>query len=284
MDLELNGKAAIVTGGSRGIGKAIARELAREGVHVAIVARNAEALEASARELAEETGGRIVPIVADTGDEAAVRTMVRRTADELGRLDILVNCAARVAGSGPEPKLADISDEAFFPDMNVKVLGYLRCAREAAPYMRQRGWGRIISLSGLAARRGGSILAATRNAAVVAASKTLADELGPHGINVTVVHPGMTYTERIPGMVASMAERDGISPAEAERRMGAGPPHRRARDRLRRDVPRLPEIGRDQRGADRRLRRTARRHLLLRGATVLAAAPAARRSPLCTRY
>ena len=222
MDLELKGKAAIVTGGSRGIGKAIARELAREGVQVAIVARNGEALEATAKELAEETGGWLLPIVADTGDDAAVKTMVSRAATEFGQVDILVNCAARVAGSVPEPKLAEISDENFFPDVNVKVLGYLRCAREVAPYMRQHGWGRIISLSGLAARRGGSILAAARNSAVVAMSKTLADELGPHGINVTVIHPGMTYTERIPGMAASMAEREGITPEEAERRMGAG--------------------------------------------------------------
>ncbi len=222
MDLELNGKAAIVTGGSRGIGKAIARELAREGAQVAIVARNAEALEATAKELAEETGAWILPMSADTGDDAAVKAMVRRTADEFGHLDILVNCAARVAGTVPEPKLTDITDESFFPDMNVKVLGYLRCAREVAPYMQQNGWGRIINLSGLAARRGGSILAAARNAAVVAASKTLADELGPHGINVTVIHPGMTYTERIPGMIAGLAEREHITAEEAERRMGSG--------------------------------------------------------------
>jgi NAD(P)-dependent dehydrogenase (short-subunit alcohol dehydrogenase family) len=222
MDLELTGKGAIVTGGSRGIGKAITRELAREGAHVAIVARNAEALEATARELGAETGGRIVPIPADTGDDAAVKAMVQRAAEELGRIDILVNCAARVAGSTPEPKLSDITDETFWPDVNVKVLGYLRCAREVAPYMRRQGWGRIISLSGLAARRGGSILAATRNAAVVAARKSLADELARDGINVTVLHPGTTYTERIPGMVAAMAEREGITPEEAERRLGSG--------------------------------------------------------------
>jgi NAD(P)-dependent dehydrogenase (short-subunit alcohol dehydrogenase family) len=222
MDLELAGKAAIVTGGSRGIGKAIARELSQEGAQVVIVARNMEALTATAKELVAETGGRVVPIPADTGDDGAVRGMVQQAARELGRIDILVNCAARVAGSVPEPKLGQITDETFWPDVNVKVMGYLRCAREVAPYMREQGWGRIISLSGLAARRGGSILAATRNAAVVAASKALADELARDGINVVVLHPGMTYTERIPGMVAAMAEREGITEAEAERRMGAG--------------------------------------------------------------
>lgn len=222
MDLELAGKGAIVTGGSRGIGKAIARELATEGAQVAIVARGADALGATAAELSAETGGRVIAIPADTGDDAAVKAMVRRAADELGRIDILVNCAARVAGTTPEPKLAEITDETFWPDVNVKVLGYLRCAREVAPYMRRQGWGRIISLSGLAARRGGSILAATRNAAVVAASKALADELARDGINVVVLHPGTTYTERIPGMVAAIAEREGITPEEAERRLASG--------------------------------------------------------------
>src|SRR5688500_1458698 len=125
MDLELTGKAAIVTGGSRGIGKALARELARAGAHVVIVARDTEALETTATERTAETNGHVIPIPAATGDDAAVRAMVRRAAEELGRIDILVNCAARVAGSVPEPKLGDITDEVFWPDVNVKVLGYL---------------------------------------------------------------------------------------------------------------------------------------------------------------
>src|SRR5258708_25790814 len=90
MDLELAGKTAIVTGGSRGIGKAIARELAHEGVDVAIVARSADALEAAAAELAEETGCTIVPIVADTGSDASVEGMVVQASIKLGRIDILV--------------------------------------------------------------------------------------------------------------------------------------------------------------------------------------------------
>jgi NAD(P)-dependent dehydrogenase (short-subunit alcohol dehydrogenase family) len=147
--------------------------------------------------------------------------MVHQAVDALGRIDILVNGAARVAGTTPEPKLQRITDEAFWGDMNVKVLGYLRCAREVAPYMQRQGWGRIINISGLAARRAGSILASTRNVGVVALSKNLADELGPHGINVNVVHPGTTRTERTAGMIAGLAEREGISLEEAESRLGA---------------------------------------------------------------
>ena len=98
MDLELGGKTAVVTGGSRGIGKAIARELAREGVEVAIVSRGREELEATARELAEESGRRVVPVPADTGDAASVKAMAEQAAAALGHLDILVNCAARPGG------------------------------------------------------------------------------------------------------------------------------------------------------------------------------------------
>ena len=219
MDLELNGKVAIVTGGSRGIGKAIARQLALEGVDVAIAARDEASLATAADELATESGRRIVPLVADTGDDQSVRRMVEGAAAALGHLDILVNCAAKPGGQAPPPKLAEITDDVFWSDVNVKVMGYLRCAREVAPYMTSHGWGRIISISGLAARSTGSIIGSMRNVAVVALTKNLADELGPHGINVTVVHPGTTRTEKTTGVVAAQAKTLGVTPDEVERRM-----------------------------------------------------------------
>src|ERR687883_2113841 len=219
MDLELAGKTAIVTGGSRGIGKAVARELAGEGVDVAVVARSADALRASAAELAEATGRRIVPIVADTGSDESVKAMVEQAASALGHLDILVNCAAQPGGQAPPPRLAEITDEAFYSDINVKVMGYLRCAREVAPHMVRQGWGRIINISGLAARSTGSTIGSVRNVAVVALTKNLAEELGPRGINVTVVHPSLTRTEKTADVVAARAQRLGVSHDEAERRM-----------------------------------------------------------------
>ena len=98
MDLELKGKTAIVTGGSRGIGKAIARSLAGEGVDVAIVARSADALKLAAEEIAEQTGQTVVPITADTGSDDSVKAMVAQAAKALGHIDILVNCAAQPGG------------------------------------------------------------------------------------------------------------------------------------------------------------------------------------------
>lgn len=219
MDLELSDKTAIVTGGSRGIGKEIARELAREGVDVAIVARTREPLEETSRKLAQETGRRVLAILADTGKDEDVRNMVREVMQAFGRIDILVNCAAKPGGQAPPPKLAEITDDHFWPDVNVKVMGYLRCAREVAPHMRKQGWGRIINISGLAARQTGTIIGSMRNVAVVALTKNLAEELSPHGINVTVVHPSLVRTEKTPAVIAAQAQLQGVSPEEIERRM-----------------------------------------------------------------
>ena len=220
MDLQLTGKRALVTGGRSGIGRAIARQLALEGVRVAIAARDLAATERAAAELSAETGGEVYGFSADTGDDGSVKALIAAVAVRLGGIDILVNAAAKPGGGGPPPKLAEVTDDLFWSDVNVKVMGYLRVAREAAPLMAEAGWGRIINISGLAARQTGSIIGSVRNVAVSALTKNLAEELGPKGINVTVVHPGMTRTERIPALVAAMAERQGINPAEAEQRLG----------------------------------------------------------------
>ncbi len=231
MDLELDGKAALVTGGSKGIGKAIARALAAEGADVAIAARTRETLEEAAAELAAGTGRRVVPIVCDTGSTPAVEAMVASAAEQLGRLDILVNNAARPGGGpGPVPPLEGVTDANFEEEMNTKVLGYLRCARAAAPHLKANGWGRIINVSGMAARQSGTAIGSMRNVAVAALTKNLADELGPHGINVTVVHPGLTWTERMPALMEQRAAEQGVSVEEATARAAQGNSVRRIID------------------------------------------------------
>jgi NAD(P)-dependent dehydrogenase (short-subunit alcohol dehydrogenase family) len=139
----------------------------------------------------------------------------------LGGLDILVNSAAMPAGQAAPPKLAAINDAVFWDDVDIKVMGYLRCAREAAPHMAAQGWGRIINISGLNARIGSSIVGAIRNVGVAALTKTLADELGGSGINVTVVHPGLTRTEKTADVVAAHATASGQSEEDVERAMAA---------------------------------------------------------------
>ncbi|MDB4977192.1 MAG: fabG6 [Myxococcaceae bacterium] len=196
MDLELRGKRAIVTGGSRGIGKAIAWALAAEGVDVVIAARGQEQLQATAKEIAAETGRRVIPLQVDTAKESSVNALIKAAVAELGGLDILVNNAALPGGISTGTKLEQLVDEDALEDLNIKVLGYLRTARAAAPHLIKNGWGRIINVGGLAIRKTGRTVATLRNVGVAAVTKNLADELGPQGINVVAVHPGATRTER----------------------------------------------------------------------------------------
>ncbi len=218
MDLELADKTAIVVGGSRGIGKAIGRALAREGASVALVARHLPATQEAAKDIASETGSAIEAFAADTGESEEVKRVVREIVDRFGRIDILVNCAAQPGGQSPVPTLETITEEQFWADMNVKVMGYLRTAREVAPLMKQQRWGRIINISGLAARRSGSIIGSMRNVSVAAMTKNLADQLGPDGVNVICVHPGNTRTEQTEAMAKRAAAEAGVSVDEIEAR------------------------------------------------------------------
>ncbi|WP_280422293.1 SDR family NAD(P)-dependent oxidoreductase [Nocardia carnea] len=216
MDLELDGKRAIVTGGSKGIGLAVARGLAAEGVDVVLAARSAEPLEAAARAVAGESGRRVLAVATDTGDDEQVRELVQRTVTKLGGVDILVNAAATPWSAGSVAGLADTTDDVVRREIEIKVLGYLRTARAVAPHFVAQGWGRIINISGLGARQANSIAQTVRNISVAAVTKNLADELGPHGVNVTVVHPGPTRTERLTQRLTAQAAESGKPVAELE--------------------------------------------------------------------
>ena len=205
MDLGLTGRRALVTGGSRGIGLAIGRALAREGADVALLARGTEAVERAAADVAAESGRRVIGIAADTGDDASVAAAVATVVEQLGGVDVLVNAAATPNTGAP------LSEDALEAEINVKVRGYLRCARAVAPLMTAAGWGRIINISGLAARQTGTVVGSVRNVAVAAMTKNLADELGAQGVNVTVVHPGLTQTERAIDPELERAAAAGVS-------------------------------------------------------------------------
>jgi NAD(P)-dependent dehydrogenase (short-subunit alcohol dehydrogenase family) len=219
VDLQLTGRRALVTGGSRGIGKAVAAALLAEGAEVAIAARDLGRLNETAAGLGAAAGRPVNAIGVDTGDDASVQRLAAVVRDRLGGVDILVNCAARPAGQAPPLSTSEITGDALWSDVNVKVMGYLRCVQAVAPGMVAVGWGRIINVSGLAALSTGSVIGSIRNVAVSAMTKNLADELGPFGVNVNVVHPGLTRTEATPGVVAAQAAAAGVEPAEIERRM-----------------------------------------------------------------
>jgi NAD(P)-dependent dehydrogenase (short-subunit alcohol dehydrogenase family) len=216
VELGLNGKRAIVTGGSRGIGFAIAAALAAEGAHVVLAARDPARLEAAAADLNARGGGTVHGVPVDTGDDDSVRNLVQRAVDLLGGIDILVNNAANQSVGNPPPDLAGTTDEAFFQDVNIKVVGYLRTARAVAPLLVEQGWGRIVNVSGLGARQTRSIVRTIRNVSVAALTKNLADELGEHGVNVTVVHPGPTRTPELTATLEAHALERGVTVDDLE--------------------------------------------------------------------
>jgi NAD(P)-dependent dehydrogenase (short-subunit alcohol dehydrogenase family) len=219
MDFGLGGKYALVAGGGRGIGKAIAMDLAREGVDVAIASRTKAQLDATAREIANETGRRVFPLVMDVTDREQVDSTVAEAVELLGGLHILVNSASLPGGSvsavGP---IENLDENELLSDFDVKYVGALRCCRAAIPYLKQAGWGRIINISGTNARRAGNLSGGARNTSLVHLTKTLAVQLGRFGITVNCIHPGTTRTERTPGLLKARGRQLGITPDEVETR------------------------------------------------------------------
>ncbi|WP_072803586.1 SDR family NAD(P)-dependent oxidoreductase [Rhodococcoides yunnanense] len=213
MTLDLAGKRALVTGGGTGIGYAIALELARNGVSVAITSRRTEVIESAAERITAETGTKTLAVTADTGDDASVQKLVETVVNSLGGIDILVNNAAEQPAQHGSSYI-DADDEWFQRQINVKVIGYLRTIRAVAPHLIENKWGRIINISGTGARQTVSVIGSVRNASVTALTKNIADELGPHGINVTVVHPGPTRTERYLSLRQDHADNDQDIPVD----------------------------------------------------------------------
>lgn len=221
LDLGLEGKVAIVTGGSVGIGKETARKLAAEGASVVIAARTMSTLEAAADLLCKQTGGTVVPVAVDTTDSKSVQSLVATTKRQFGSVDILVNCAAAPGGLVRNNiELAD--EEALLLDLNTKLVGYFRMCKACVPHMRAAKWGRIVNVGGLTARCT-EAMSGMRNTALVHLTKTLSDQLGPDGITVNIVHPGVTRTEHIESWFAEMARSEGIT-VEAVIKREAGDP------------------------------------------------------------
>lgn len=191
----LAGRVAIVTGGSRGIGRIVALELAMAGADVAVVARSAGPLKETAAELAEQTGRVVLPVEVDTDDTASVHAMARTVRDALGPADILVNGAAAPSGL-VRNAVEDADPELLLADLNTKVVGYLRCVQAVAEDLRRSGHGRVVNIGGLTGRASHA-LSGMRNVAVVHMTKALSDQLGPDGVTVNTLHPGVVDTEHI---------------------------------------------------------------------------------------
>ena len=217
MDFGLTDKKALVTGGSRGIGKAIAWELAKEGMDVVVSARGVEDLERAAKEIGDDTGRKVLAMPMDATNRDQVDRVTAEAAAELGGLHILVNSGSHPGGSATAIGYIDtVVDEDLIYDFDVKFVGALRCSRAAIPFMKEAGWGRIINISGANARNGGNLSGGARNASMVHMTKTLATQVGRFGITVNCIHPGTTRTERTPGLLSQRGAELGISAEEME--------------------------------------------------------------------
>lgn len=214
MDLQLTGKTALVTGGSEGIGKAIAEALAREGVDVAICARRQAPLEDVATAIAKATGRRVVPIVADLTKNEDAQHFVQVAAETLGQIDILVNNA----GSAPGGVIENLSEDDWAQALQLKFMGYVRCMRYALPIMREQRSGRIVNLIGNDGVKTSywEIAPGAANAAGQNLTKSLASQYGKYGISLAAVNPGPVRTERWVGLVQNMARDMDLSYVEAD--------------------------------------------------------------------
>ena len=222
MDLGLEGRIAIVTGGSKGIGRATALALAQEGVDVAICARGVEELEAAAADIRASTGRRVLAVRADTGVPDDIKDLVSTTVAELGGVDILINNAVNSTAA----PFMELADEDWLNHINVKIMGYVRCAREVIPHMQGRGGGRIINIGGMAARSASPLTNSNgvTNASVSNMAKNLADQVAGDGILVNCIHPGTTRTPRQTMLLERQARDAGTTVEEAEARAIAGIP------------------------------------------------------------
>jgi NAD(P)-dependent dehydrogenase (short-subunit alcohol dehydrogenase family) len=211
MELGLSGKAALITGASRGIGRAIAEALAREGVRSALVARN-ETMAEVAVAIGARYSCEVEAIIADLATEVGVRLAISRTAERFGRIDILVNNAGAIRTA----PFLDMPVSQWAEDWALKPLGYVRMAQAVFPIMQAQGGGRIINIAGAAARNPVPtyLAGAAANAALINFTKGLADLGAPYGILVNAVSPAATRTERLEAQIRAKAAASGRSVAE----------------------------------------------------------------------
>lgn len=215
MELGLKNRIAFVTGASRGIGRAIAAALAREGVHLALFGRDDLRCEKLAHEIcAQHAGLRAVAVRLDFEHPEMVRPAVESAVKQLGSVDILVNCAGGAYRGG----LSDIPDAEWERYFRVKPLGLIRMTRETVPYLKQSDQARVINISGNRGREPrSSVMGGPINLATLSVTKAIANEFGPFGITVNAIAPGFTRTRRWTELVTVTARERGVSVAEAEK-------------------------------------------------------------------
>jgi 3-oxoacyl-[acyl-carrier protein] reductase len=215
MDLGLEGRVAIVGGGSKGIGRATAMMLAAEGARVVIAARGQPALDEAATTIAAATSARPLAVRCNMAVYDDIKTLVARTVDAFGRIDIVVNNA----GGPPFGRFEQQDDAAWQQALDQNVMSIVRLTREALPYLKQSDQPRIINITSTSVKEpiDGLILSNSTRLATTGLAKTLSRELGAFGITVNNVGPGTTMTDRIRPMIEAQASAQGRSFDEVRR-------------------------------------------------------------------
>jgi 3-oxoacyl-[acyl-carrier protein] reductase len=206
MDLGIEGKVALVTGASKGLGLGVATALANEGARVAIASRSEQRIQSAA----EQIGAR--PFVHDTADADSAQALVARVQDELGPVDILV---ANSGGPPASPDALSFSHEQWRNAYELLLLGALALVEAALPGMRERGWGRVLSLSSSVVREPSPVLvlSAAHRAGLLAALKTIARQVAPDGVTINTLLPGLIATDRVKELGADSPDRVATLPA-----------------------------------------------------------------------
>lgn len=225
MDFAMQDRVALVAAASKGLGKAVALELAREGAAVVISARGAEALEATAEEIRQATSARVVAVAADVSTIEGVAAMSQAAQEAFGRIDILVNNAG-----GPKPgRFTDVTDADWLAAVNLNLMSAVRLIQQVLPGMRARRWGRIIQITSVAVKQPmpNLILSNAVRSAVVAMAKTLSGQVAAEGITVNNVCPGYHLTDRMHNLAQSTAARESRAPEDVVAAWEAEIPMRR---------------------------------------------------------
>ncbi|MGB2590935.1 MAG: SDR family oxidoreductase [Candidatus Acidiferrum sp.] len=210
MDLGLQGRVAIVAAASKGLGRAVAEELAREGASVAICARSASELEQTAAHIHKSTGLEVFHQAVDLTNGAAIGDFVGSVEKRFGKLDICVSNS----GGPPSKPFVDTKPEDWRAAVELLLMSTVFLAKEALPRMQKNGWGRFITITSSAVKQpvDGLLLSNSIRAAVAGLARTLANEYASFGITVNNVCPGYTRTARLDGLAASISARKGIQP------------------------------------------------------------------------
>jgi 3-oxoacyl-[acyl-carrier protein] reductase len=225
VDLGLRGRVALVAASSRGLGRAIAEELAAEGMSVVMCAREEARLREAAREVAAAAGTLVVPVVADVSKKGEARRLAEEALRAMGRVDVVVTNSG-----GPAPGTFDSTPaEAWQGAFDILLASAVELIRAVLPGMKERGFGRVLNVTSITVKQPveNLILSNSLRAAVTGMARTLASEVAAHGITVNNLLPGYTKTERLTELAEASGARQGISPPEFYARLEKDIPARR---------------------------------------------------------